>query len=874
MHTKPQHPKIVRLSEYAPPAFTVEESRLAFQLGFDSTTVTATHLIQKTPGAPNTIELNQQGLKILEIEIDGQRTREPARNVHMDRLRLDDVPDRFQLTVTSQIHPAENTSLEGLYKSGNILCTQCEAEGFRKIAPSLDRPDVLTRYRVRLEAPKEQFPVLLSNGNLIDQGDLGPDWHYTEWEDPFPKPTYLFAVVAGQLNCLEDRFTTMSGREVALRFFAEGNAIENCQFAMQSLKQAMRWDEDAWGREYDLHLYNVVAVRDFNMGAMENKSLNIFNTAYVLANPAFTTDRGFQLIREVIGHEYFHNWSGNRITLRDWFQLSLKEGFTVFREQEFSADTSSRGVRRIEAVCEMRDHQFSEDAGAMAHPVQPQSYQQIDNFYTATVYIKGAEVVRMLQTLAGRKSFREGVDLYFKKHDGQAVTINEFVNAIENASDHDLSQFMLWYSQAGTPLVHADFQYLPSESAVELKLAQSCPLTADGFDKKPFVIPIAAALFDESGKKVDIGPDSSETVLMLSKAEQTFRFENIPTPAVPSLLRGFSAPVLLQTNLSKEQLALLLNHDDDPFVRWDSGQQLYVQQLLADIKAIQAGSKPRPSSFLCQQMQQLISNRNIDHELLATLIELPSIEYLGCQMTKIDPEAIHLALCSMEQALALFCKEEMLNRYRECAAISRGQVNDIETGARALRDHCLHYLGALNDSEVWSLAADQLTQAQCMTDSIRALHVLIRTNHPEKSHFVDEFYDRWKHQPEVVDKWFSVQAGAPLPATLHRVEALTHHPGFKWKNPNNVRALIGHFCHGNPVIFHAENGSGYAFAAEWIKKLDGVNPSQSSSLAKAFENWRNYRPDLAALMQKTLVELNQGGLSKMTREIVSNSLEC
>ena len=867
-------PTTVYLSDYTPPIFSIEQSRLVFQLGFASTRIEATHQIQRNSGVSDPLELHYDQLEIVSIEIDGQELSSSNFETKDKLLVIWDVPDRFQLTTTCRIFPQANTALEGLYKSRNILCTQCEAEGFRRIIPSIDRPDVLTRYQVRMEAATEEFPVLLCNGNLTDQGKLGQGWHYAEWEDPFPKPTYLFALVAGPLNCLEDGFTTMSGRKVSLRFYGEGNDVDQCHHAMQSLKQAMQWDERKWNREYDLDLYNVVAVRDFNMGAMENKSLNIFNTTYVLAHHTFATDLNFRLVRDIIGHEYFHNWSGNRVTLRDWFQLSLKEGFTVFREQEFSADMSSRGVRRIDAVIDLRSHQFSEDAGAMAHPVQPQSYQQIDNFYTATVYEKGAEVVRMLQTLVGHDIFRQGVELYFERHDGEAVTIHEFVKAIESASGHDLSQFMLWYSQAGTPVVKAEYQYFPSEAALELTLAQSCPITADGFAKKPFMIPVKTALFNEAGEKERIGPDDSETVLVLKEPQQTFRFENIARPVVPSLLRGFSAPVEMQANLSGQQQALLLNYDDDPFVRWDSGQQLFVKQLLGDIAAIQGKYQPGASSFLHERVQELIRNRDIDHELLATLISLPSLDYLGCQMEKIDPIAIHDARGNLRRKLAEYCRVDLQERYHECAEVNHGQHNAAEIGARVLRDQCLNYLGELNDRDVWNLISSQIAGAQCMTDSISAYRVLVQTDHPDKTGYIEEFYERWKHQPEVVDKWFAMQAGATRFSTLQKIDELTRHPGFDWKNPNNVRALIGRLCHGNPVIFHNSDGSGYAFAARWIRKLDPVNASLSSNVARSFENWRNYRSDLAELMQKTLLEIRKiPDLSSSTLEIVVNSLE-
>lgn len=864
----------VYLSEYTPPAFAIPHSRLVFQLGFQSTRVEATHQVQRISKSSEPLKLNFAELELLKIELDGKTINEESYEIKDNLLLVHDVPERFHLSTTCRIHPAKNTSLEGLYRSGNMLCTQCEAEGFRRIAPSIDRPDVLTRYQVRLEAPKEKFPILLSNGNLIDQGEISDKRHYAEWDDPFPKPTYLFALVAGPLDCLEDRFTTMSGRKVRLRFFAQDSDIEKCRHAMQSLKQAMRWDEEKWGREYDLDLYNIVAVRDFNMGAMENKSLNIFNTTYVLADPSIATDLNFQLVRDIIGHEYFHNWSGNRVTLRDWFQLSLKEGFTVFREQEFSADMGSIGVRRIEAVDNLRNSQFTEDAGAMAHPVQPRSYQQIDNFYTATVYEKGAEVVRMLQTLAGPEKFRNGVDRYFEMYDGKAVTIKEFVDSIAYASGLDLSQFMLWYSQAGTPAVHAEFAYLASESVFELTLSQNCPLTIDGFDKKPLMIPVAVALFNEAGEKMQIGSDHSEIVLILKEPKQTYRFENISSPVVPSLLRGFSAPVELKTNLTKQQLALLLKHDDDPFVRWDSAQQLFVNKLLDDIATIQEGQNPQQHQFLCERFHELLDNRDINHELLAMLISLPSLEYLSCQMNPIDPVPIHLARKYLRTTLARNCKETIIDRYEECAKLSQGQVNTREIAARALRDACLGYLGELNDADAWNMLSEQLANARCMTDRIAALSIVTRTDHPQKLAFVDEFYALWKHQPEVVDKWLSIQAGVPQPSTLQKIDDLTRHPGFNWKNPNNVRALIGRFCHANPVVFHADDGSGHAFAAKWIKQLDPVNSSQASNIARSFENWRNYRPDLATSMHKTLLELMEiDGLSASTREIVGNSLK-
>ena len=863
----------VYLSDYTPPDFRINQCKLEFVLGFHETLVSVQHIVQKCRASADHFQLDLEQMEIIRVSVNDVQLMEDAYEISDSKLTILNAPDSFSLSVENRISPSDNTALMGLYKSGDMLCTQCEPEGFRRITPSIDRPDNLACYNVRLIGDKEDFPVLLSNGNLVKSGEIDSSTHFTEWLDPFPKPTYLFAVVAGRLEHLEDSFKTMRGRLVNLRIYARGADIENCAYALESLKRAMAWDESSYGREYDLDIFNIVAVEDFNMGAMENKSLNIFNSKYIFADKKIATDVDFANVEGVIGHEYFHNWSGNRVTCRDWFQLSLKEGFTVFRDQEFSADMNSRGVKRIEDVNVIRSYQFREDAGAMAHSVQPASYQQINNFYTATVYNKGAEVVRMLHTLLGPKDFRAGTDLYFSTYDGKAVTIDDFVNAMEVVSGLDLTQFKNWYSQAGTPVVTASFEYLKTDRIFQLTLAQDCPPTPGQKEKQPFVIPVVTALLDNDGNKIKLQAGTYETVLVLDCHQKTFQLDNVHTAATPSLLRQFSAPVELKVNLNNRQLALLMHHDDDPYSRWDAGVRIYLKQLLIDLKLIQAGHEPAKNTELGITFNALVSDRNLDHALLAKLLELPAESYIWRQVSLIDPISIHSTRHSMKKFLAAFANEQLLLRYRECEKYNHGQIRADEAAARKLRDTCLGFLCTLDDQVAWDLVQAQLRSTKCMTDCASALSLLTDTSHPDKSSLIDKFYQDWQQQSLVVNTWLRAQAAVPDSQTLETVKQLTGHPGFDPANPNKVYSLIVTFCHNNPVAFHARDGSGYEFAREWIMRLDSVNPGLSASIVSAFNNWESFVPNLSSKMYQVLTEISKcKNLSSDVTEIVLKNL--
>ena len=886
-------PPVIRLKDYAPPAYQIVTTEMVVDLDFSATKITARHRVRRRDKAKAkmkstlVLDCDSNSVQLGNIAIDGKRITAQQYRVADDQLILPDVPHEFELAIENTIAPALNTALSGLYQSGEMLCTQCEAEGFRRITPAIDRPDNLACYTVTLRADKKIFPLLLCNGNLVEQGDCADGKHFTTWHDPFPKPTYLFAIVAGTLSCLADSFTTRSGRTVALRFFARDRDIDKCAHAMTSLKHAMAWDEKIYGREYDLDLFNVVAVGDFNMGAMENKSLNIFNTQYVLADSSVATDGDFENVEAVIGHEYFHNWSGNRVTCRDWFQLSLKEGFTVFREQQFSADMGSRAVKRIDDVAALRSHQFREDAGPMAHPVRPDSYIEINNFYTATIYEKGAEVIRMLHTLLGASMFRRATDLYFERHDGQAVTTDDFVAAMESASGIDLAQFKRWYSQAGTPVVQVETAFDAARGVYEITLSQYCPPTPQQSRKLPLVIPIKVALFDRDGKRLSLRTEDASAknlendLLVLSEPSQTFRFncaiEKNSPPPVASLLREFSAPVELRHALSEDELALLLAHDDDPFNRWEAGQKLFLGHILQRIKKIQSGKKISTSHTVDQSFESVLHEIETETEtepaLQAAILTLPDQTYLSEQMDAIDPAAVFQARHDLKRHLAGTYQRQLLECYQRMNERNDGAVNAEQFGIRSLRNACLNYLAALDDSETYQLAAALLENSRCMTDSMAALRTLADSTNPGRRERLDEFYRRWKDEPLVVNKWLRIQATVPAADTLAQVDALSRHDVFDASNPNQVYALLVGFSHANPLCFHARDGSGYRFIRDWVAQLDPINPQVSARLVSAFTHWKKYIPELKEPMRATLDEI--AALPKLSRdvgEIVSKSL--
>jgi aminopeptidase N len=870
-------PNTVYLKDYTPPDYLIETVDLFFELDEENTRVTSKLRIRRNPESPGEhreLELDGEQLVLESIRLNGRNLNAPEYRLSEESLVLPSVPDRpFELEIVTRINPKANTALEGLYLSKDMLCTQCEAQGFRKITYFADRPDVMAKYTTTIVADKSRYPVLLSNGNRIATGELKNGRHWVKWEDPFKKPSYLFALVAGRLECLEDRYVTCSGREVTLQIFVEKHDLDKCDHAMQSLKNAMRWDEENFGREYDLDLYMIVAVSHFNMGAMENKGLNIFNTKYVLARPDTATDADYEHIEGVIGHEYFHNWTGNRITCRDWFQLSLKEGLTVFRDQEFSADRTSRAVKRIDEVNMLRTRQFAEDAGPLAHPVRPESYIEINNFYTVTIYEKGAEVVRMIQTLIGKEAFRKGTDLYFQRHDGQAVTCDDFVKCMEDASGVDLAQFRLWYSQAGTPEVRISADYDTANRALNLTVRQNCPATPGQPVKAPFHIPLAIGLLASDGTELPLRLDGETEpfvqktrVLDVKESEQHFRFVGLAEKPTVSALRGFSAPVRLQLDRNIEELAFLFAHDPDPFNRWDAGQQLASQVILDLVGEYAKGETPTAiDSTLTETYRRVLSGTWPDLSYLALLLTLPSEEYISASMKVIDPDAVHRARQTAKLALARTLEAEFRHLYETHHVDEAGRFDAEAVGRRRLKNVCLDYLGTLESEEVYRLSIRQFRGTRTMTDQISALAVIVNGHHPEKANCLTEFYERWREEDLVIDKWFTLQATCHLPGTLDRVKELLAHPAFDLKTPNRVRCLIGAFSQNNAVNFHARDGAGYEFLADQIIALNALNPQVAARMLTALTPWRRYDAERQQLMRRQLQRI--AGIEKVSKDV-------
>ncbi|CAK0744181.1 Aminopeptidase N [Gammaproteobacteria bacterium] len=879
--------KTVYLRDYTPPAYLVEAVDLNFDLDETQTIVRSCLRLRRTSSDPVPLVLDGQGVTLHRLALDGRELSTTEYVVAAESFTIHQVPEAFTLEVETLICPKENTALEGLYASSGNLCTQCEAQGFRHITYYPDRPDVMAPFTTTLTADKARYPVLLSNGNPASSGELSDGRHYARWVDPFPKPSYLFALVAGDLTCIRGSHVTPSGREVALHLYVQHQNRDQCAHALASLKKAMRWDEEVYGREYDLDVYQIVAVDDFNMGAMENKGLNVFNSRYVLALPETATDDDFEGIEAVIAHEYFHNWSGNRVICRDWFQLSLKEGFTVFRDQEFTADMTSRAVKRIKDALRLRTAQFREDAGPLAHPVRPESYVEINNFYTVTIYEKGAEVVRMARNLLGPETFRHGTDLYFSRHDGQAVTTDDFLRALEEVSGRDLSQFRRWYLQAGTPLLTCRGDYDATTQTYTLTIEQSCPPTPGQPVKEPFHIPLAVGLLDHRGVDLPLrlvdeptpAGMSGTRVLELRASREVFRFADIPSLPVPSLLRSFSAPVKLEMDYSDADLAFLMARDTDLFNRWEAGQQLAVRLLkglLADHAADRPLMAPRllvtAMARLLEEAQGETTAEKTDRRLLAEALTLPSEAYLAEQVEPIDPTAIHEVRRFLRKSLAEELRAEFLAVYRANATCV-SQTDPVAIGKRRLKNICLGYLMELADDEVRALCVAQYQTAANMTDAIAALGLLANTDCPERPATLADFYARWHHNPLVLDKWFSLQATSRLPGTLEMVRGLLSHPDFRLTNPNKVRAVIGAFCHTNPLHFHAPNGAGYTFLTEQVLVLDPLNPQIASRLLNAVSDWRRYEPVRRAAMHRVLERvLIQPLLSKDIYEIATKSL--
>jgi aminopeptidase N len=878
-------PQTIHRKDYATPTYQVTSVEIGFDLAPAQTRV-ATRIAMQRNGRSKEIVLLGDGLTLVQLRMNGKLLSSADYRLAADVLTIPNAPAKAVLEIETLVQPDSNTSLMGLYVSNGNFFTQCEAEGFRKITYFPDRPDVMAKYTVMLRADKQKYPVLLSNGNLVAQGDLGDGRHYATWEDPFKKPSYLFALVAGKLVCQEETFRLKSGRDVLLQVWVEDGNLDKTQHAMESLKNSIRWDEERFGLELDLDRFMIVAVGDFNMGAMENKGLNIFNTKFVLANPRIATDIDYANIEAVVGHEYFHNWTGNRVTCRDWFQLSLKEGLTVFRDQEFSADMvgtdSGRAVKRIDDVRVLRQAQFPEDAGPMAHPVRPDSYVEINNFYTVTIYEKGAEVVRMYQTLFGRDGFRKGMDLYFQRHDGQAVACDDFRAAMADANGRDLRQFERWYSQAGTPNLLVEMQYDAAAKTCALTLTQSCAPTPGQAHKEPFHIPVAIGLLDRDGRDMPLtlsGKDAKQgattQVLELTEARHTFTFTGVQQQPVPSLLRGFSAPVTLEFAYSDADLAFLMAHDSDPFNRWEAGQRLAMRRLQELTAAQQVSSNAHTVTVdpaLTDAMRATVNDKTLDPSFREQVLALPSEIMIAEQMAVIDPRAIHAARQVLRHALAQQLHDDLLAAYQSNRTDGPYSPDAAAAGRRGLKNIALSYLAELDDAQSHALAQQQCDNADNMTDRLAALAALVNSSAPGKARALARFYEEFNAEPLVIDKWFSLQAMART-ADVAAIRKLAQHPAFTLKNPNRARSLIFSFCNGNPSAFHAADGSGYIFWAEQVIALNAGNPQVAARLARSLDRWRKYAPALQEKMRAALQQVAAAPkLSRDVQEVVSKAL--
>jgi aminopeptidase N len=890
-------PPVIRRADYAPPAFLIDTVALEFDLVPERTVVKNTMRVRRNPDAARAahFELMGEQLEFVSAAIDGAPYGAVRTNEH--GLTVDNVPDSFELTLTSICNPAENTTLSGLYVSSGNFFTQCEAEGFRRITYFLDRPDVMATYTVTLRADKAAYPVLLSNGNLLEEGDLPDGRHFARWEDPFRKPSYLFALVAGKLVCIEERVQGGDGKEKLLQVWVEPHDLDKTRHAMDSLVNSIRWDEKRFGLGLDLDRFMIVAVSDFNMGAMENKGLNIFNTKYVLANPETATDTDFANIEAVVGHEYFHNWTGNRVTCRDWFQLSLKEGLTVFRDQEFSADMASggtdeaaRATKRIEDVRVLRQMQFAEDAGPMAHPVRPESYVEINNFYTMTVYEKGSEVVRMYQTLFGRDGFRKGMDLYFKRHDGQAVTCDDFRHALADANGRDLSQFERWYSQAGTPRVSVKTEYDAAARTYRVTLTQGygdAAPAARETQKGPLLIPFAIGLIGKNGADLPLrlegeasAAPATTRVLEFTQTEQTFTFVDVAEKPLPSLLRNFSAPVIVEYDYSADELAFLLAHDSDPFNRWEAGQRLATRELLALASRAASGMPLELDDSVVAAFARVLTDNTLSPAFRELALILPSEAYLAEQMAESNPASVHTARQFVRKRLATALKNEWLAVYEAHLTPGAYEATPQAGGNRALKNLALSYLAELDHPvDAVRLASAQYAAANNMTDRAAALSALLSaaaaSGGGEAQDALEDFYRRFENEPLVIDKWFALQAtqrGSAQRPVIEIVRKLMAHPAFNLKNPNRARSLIFSFCAANPAQFHAEDGSGYAFWAEQVIALDALNPQVAARLARSLELWRRFTPTLRDGMRAALEKVAAQVKSRDVREIVEKAL--
>jgi aminopeptidase N len=863
--------RAIHLSDYRAPEFRISTVHLDFALEPEATRVTAKLTIARQSGN-GPLVLNGENQKLIAVTLDGRALAAGDYLLEDKSLTLPKPPDSFTLEIVSEIDPSANTALEGLFLSSGIFCTQCEPEGFRRITYFLDRPDNLSVFTVRIEAAKEQYPVLLSNGNRMDSGDLPGGRHFALWHDPFPKPSYLFALVAGDLGSIHDSFTTMTGRRIELALYVEHGNELRATYAMGALKRSMTWDEEAYGREYDIFM--IVAVSAFNMGAMENKGLNIFNDKVLLASPETATDDDYARIESVVAHEYFHNWTGNRITCRDWFQLSLKEGLTVFRDQKFSGDVRSHGVQRIQDVRALRARQFPEDAGPLAHPVQPQSYIEINNFYTSTIYEKGSEVIGMLQTLVGDAGYRAATDLYFERHDGQAATVEDWVKCFEDTSGRDLSQFRLWYRQAGTPVIEARTAYDADARTFTLDLTQSLAPTPGQPEKLPMHIPVRIGLMSRKGDGLPTtlegenraGPDSR--VLELTENFHRFVFVDVAEEPLLSLGRGFSAPAVFRTPYGREERAVLMGCDHDDFNRWEAGQILAAEIMLE----VAGKARPDADRDYIAAIGHVLSRAEDDPAFAAQMLMPPTENELAAKKTPADPDGIHTARVTLVKAIALAHRDRLAQLYEHMRDEDDFSPDAKSAGRRALRNACLRYLTAEDDEAAAGLAEAHYRSATNMTDMIAGLAALTRMESPLRDNAFTDFHDRFKSDPLVLDKWMGLQAGSPLPETVPSVRALMRHPAFDIKNPNRVRALIGAFG-GNHLRFHSASGDGYRLVGDVIRTLDPINPQVAARLTGAFESWRRYDPARQALMKAELEKIHaMPGISPNLFEIAGKML--
>lgn len=884
-------PKTIYLKDYQAPEYLIHKTELHVDIYDGYTLVTSNLSLKRNPAAAgpvDSLKLHGAELELVSLSINGNVLPSERYFFAEETLTIKNTPEQFLLTCVTRIYPEKNTSLEGLYKSRTMYCTQCEAEGFRKITYYLDRPDVMSEFTTTVVADKK-FPVLLSNGNLVGKGELNNNRHFSTWHDPFKKPAYLFALVAGDLEHIEDKFITSSGRRVDLKIFVEPKDLDKCDHAMTSLKNSMRWDEEVYGREYDLDIFMIVAVDDFNMGAMENKGLNIFNTSCVLAKPETTTDAGFQRVEGVVAHEYFHNWSGNRVTCRDWFQLSLKEGFTVYRDSEFSADMGSHTVKRVEDVSLLRTLQFAEDAGPMAHPIRPEAYIEISNFYTMTIYEKGAEVIRMLANLLGKENFRKGTDLYFSRHDGQAVTTEDFVAALADASGRDLTQFKRWYSQAGTPRLEVTDEYDEDAQEYRLHITQTCPATPECQNKLPFHIPIAVGLLGAAGDLPlhlkDCEPDfetsdNTHKVLELTESTQTFVFSRVQERPVPSLLRGFSAPVKLTYSYSRDDLLLLMSRDSDGFNRWDASQQLALQVIDEFIAAYQRGESLAQlpvDEKLLEAFSGLLRDTSLDQAMVAYMLTLPSEAYISELAEVVDVEAVHYSRQAVRKAIAVALRSEFEQVYEDYDHHQAYAATADAIAGRSLKNVALAYLMLLEDEKIIVRCYEQYTSSNNMTDVMAALTQLVNCPAPKAQQLavtaLEDFYQRWANESLVVNQWLGVQATAVLPGTLERVKLLESHQAYDSKNPNKIRALVSNFCNNNPINFHAPAGEGYVYLADKVIALNSQNPQIASRLLTPLTKWKKYNAKRQTLMRAQLERISTApNLSKDVFEVVSKSL--